>query len=183
MLIRASVRSSVATHPSAPSPTARSSGYRAVPVPHSWPRRPPSLTAPLTCVPITCVARSVAVHRPLPLDAQLTLPWPLGRTWHGALGFPQPSQGHPQSVAIVDGACVPPRAVRSHPDDRNRSAPAFPSLILQMYVFRGMVQLLHMDAAKVDQDVAHVAYFCKFFRWYVLSILKKSFICFRRMLQ
>jgi hypothetical protein len=36
-----------------------------------------------------------------------------------------------------------------------------------------------MDVAKVDRDVAHVAYFCKCFQWYVASILKKCFICFR----
>jgi hypothetical protein len=29
-----------------------------------------------------------------------------------------------------------------------------------------------MDVAKVDRDVAHVAYFCKYFQWYVASVLK-----------
>jgi hypothetical protein len=49
--------------------------------------------------------------------------------------------------------------------------------------FRGMLQLLHMDVAKVDRDVAHFTYFCKCFPLYVASILKKYFIYFRHMLQ
>jgi hypothetical protein len=36
-----------------------------------------------------------------------------------------------------------------------------------------------MDLVKVDQDVAHIAYFCKCFQWYVTSVLKKCFICFQ----
>jgi hypothetical protein len=44
--------------------------------------------------------------------------------------------------------------------------------------FRGILQLLHMDLAKVDQDVAHIAYFCKCFQWYVTSVLKKMFHLF-----
>jgi hypothetical protein len=41
-----------------------------------------------------------------------------------------------------------------------------------------------MDVAKVDQDVAHIAYFCKCFQWYVASVLKKNVSSvFKRMLQ
>jgi hypothetical protein len=32
-----------------------------------------------------------------------------------------------------------------------------------------------MDVTKVDQDVAHTAYFCKCFQYYVASVLKKCF--------
>jgi hypothetical protein len=42
-------------------------------------------------------------------------------------------------------------------------------------VFRGMLQLLHMDVIKVDRDVAHAAYVCKCFQCYVASVLKKMF--------
>ena len=45
-----------------------------------------------------------------------------------------------------------------------------------------MLQLLYMDLAKVDRDVAHVAYFCKCFQRYVASVLKKMFsdVCCNR---
>jgi len=161
MLIRASVRSSMVAHPSAPSPSARSSGYHAVPVPHSWPRRPPSLTAPLTCVPITCVARSVAVHRPLPLDAQLTLPWPLGRTWHGALGLPRPSQGHPRAwpvLMVLARRRAPPDPTPTTGIDRPQPSPPLCCKcmclevwcncyiwMLQKYI--GMLHMLHIFAS------------------------------------
>jgi hypothetical protein len=54
------------------------------------------------------------------------------------------------------------------------TGPDFPFLMLQMYVkcfrcFRCMLQLLH-----IDKNVAHVAYFCKCFQWYVASVLKKN---------
>jgi hypothetical protein len=45
-----------------------------------------------------------------------------------------------------------------------------------------MLQLLHIDIAKVDWDVAHVAYFC-LFQWYVAYVLKNVSSVFRRMLQ
>jgi hypothetical protein len=38
-----------------------------------------------------------------------------------------------------------------------------------------MLQLLHMDVAKINRDAAHVAYFCKCFQCYVANILKKIY--------
>jgi hypothetical protein len=77
---------------------------------------------------------------------------------------------------------------------RNQSSLASlsPSM-LQMYVLsildviRGILQLFHMDVAKVDRDVAFVANcfrgMLQLFQRHVASVCLKCFICFRRMLQ
>jgi hypothetical protein len=45
-----------------------------------------------------------------------------------------------------------------------------------------MLQVLHLNVAKVDQDVAHVAYFAVF-QMNVASIYPKCVICFKCMLR
>jgi hypothetical protein len=61
--------------PCTPFSSARLSGCRAVSFPHCWPRRVPSLLAPLTCVAATYVARrGYSSIRPLPQHALVGLP-------------------------------------------------------------------------------------------------------------
>jgi hypothetical protein len=129
------------------------SGYRTMPFPHHRPCRTPSLPAPLTYVAVTCVARSLAVHLSLiavgraaepAMAAGVHVPWRLRSS---------PTEPRaPASMAGVSGARTPRLATGSHPDGRNRLAQ--PSLPYVVYVclkcFRCMLQLFHLDVAKVD---------------------------------
>ena len=62
--------------------------------PHRRPRRAPSQSPAL-------LAPSPSVRPPSPSHAPLTPPWPLGRTFLGALGLPRPSQGHPRARPML----------------------------------------------------------------------------------
>jgi hypothetical protein len=122
-------------------------------LPHHRPCRTPSLPAPLTYVAVTCVARSLAVRLSLiavgraaepAMAAGVHVPWRLRSS---------PTEPRaPASMAGVSGARTPRLATGSHPDGRNRLAQ--PSLPYVVYVclkcFRCMLQLFHLDVAKVD---------------------------------
>jgi hypothetical protein len=137
--------------------------------PHRRPRRAPSLPASLTCVPVTYAVCSLVV-RPSPIAVRRTadlamvagahVQWRLG----SSLAEPRAST----SVAGAGGARVPPLAVASHPTTRiDRPRPSLSYVANVCFkcfrCFRDMLQLLHTGDAKVDRDVAHIAYFCKCF--------------------
>jgi hypothetical protein len=181
-------RSSVTAHLPAPFPTAHCRVTVLCPVPvtsapralaprslrHSPTSQSPTL---LTYVLVTCAACSLIVYlSSIVVGAPQTPPWPLGCTCHGASGLPQPRQGHPRALPVL----VVLVCRGSPPDPTPTIGPGLPlhyvaNVCFKCFrCFRGILQLLHMDLAKVDGDVAHVAFVCKCFQWYVASILKKN---------
>jgi hypothetical protein len=149
--------------------------------PHRRPRHAPSLPTPLTYVPVTYAARALVV-RPLPtavghaadpaMATRAHVPWRLR-------SFP----AEPRASISVAGAGdarrrIPPR--RPKIDWPRASPPLCCKYISQMFA-DVCCNLLHVNVVKVDLDVVHVTYFCSVFQWYVASVLKKCFICFRRM--
>jgi hypothetical protein len=141
--------------------------------------RAPSLPTPLTYVLLTC-----ATHlRPSHLCRSLPLVYPslivVGRAANPAMAAgahvswrlrssPTKSRA-PTSVASAGGARMSRLATGSHPNDRSRPSPSLccKCMFKCFKCFRGMLQLLHMDLAKVDRDVAHIVFFCKCFQWYL----------------
>ena len=49
--------------------------------------------------------------------------------------------------------------------------------------FRGMLQLFHMDVAKVNQGILHMLNMLQVFQRHVASVCSKCFICFQTMLR
>jgi hypothetical protein len=72
-------------------------------------------------------------------------------------------QAEPRPVLLVlygGGAHASSLAAGSHPDDRNRPASTFLSPYVANVCFKCFIcllQLLHMDVAKVDRDAAYFA--------------------------
>jgi hypothetical protein len=130
--------------------------------PHCRPHHAPSLPTPLTCMAVTCIARSLAVRlSPIAVGpatdpamaAGAHVPWRL-----------RSSPGEPRAPTSVDGAGgarAPRLIVGSHLDGRNRLAR--PSLHYVAYVcfkyfkrFICMLQLFYLDVAKVDRVMLQV---------------------------
>jgi hypothetical protein len=133
----------------------------------------------------------------------LPLPMVVGCTCQGALGCPRrPSQGAPRAwqVVVVLGRHRAPLAPNLTTGiDRPWFLP--PSYVANIYsncfrYFRVILQLFHMDVAKVDRDVAYVAMAihlcckasvsnvsCDFFRHMLQVFFSGCCICFTHMLQ
>jgi hypothetical protein len=96
------------------------------------------------------------IRRQSPLGPPLTLLWPLGHTCCGASGLPRSSQGHPRAWLVLVVL-----AASSYPDDQNRLARSFLPYVAYVCfkLFRGfrcMLQLFHLDVAKVDRRMLHI---------------------------
>jgi hypothetical protein len=111
------------------------SGCRAMPFPRHWPRRAPLLPTPLTYVPVTYAACSLAVY-PSPIVVGQVVDPAMAARAHVSWCL-RSSSTKPRaftSVAGAGSARASQLAAGSHPNNRNRSAPAFPFPMLQMYV-------------------------------------------------
>jgi hypothetical protein len=129
------------------------------------------------------------------------MPMAAGRTCWGASGRPRPSQGHPRARPDASGAPTPTPGI-------DRPRPILPYVANICFKrFRGMLQLFHMDVAKVDriccicckcfigmlqaflQNVSSVPDVCckrfgiDMFHTYVATVCSKCFICFSHVLQ
>jgi hypothetical protein len=142
----------------------------------SWPAPDPALLARSLLAPASS-------HAPLALLTPRSSPSPVARPTRtsllaSAVRAPPArlSQGRwcwCRMVVVLARRRIPPRWPES----------TGPSLLLPYVAnvcfkcfrcFIGILQLLHIDIAKVDRDAAHVAYFCKCFQCYVANILKKN---------
>jgi hypothetical protein len=104
------------------------------PFPHRRQRHARSLPAPLTCVAVTCIARSLAVSlSPIAVGHAADPAMDAGAHVTLRLRSSSPKLRAPTSVAGAGGARAPRLAVNSHLVGRNRPAPRFPPM-LHMYV-------------------------------------------------
>jgi hypothetical protein len=175
MLIHASVRSGMVT-PSAPSPAAHSSGYRAMPFPLCWLCRAPSLPASLTCVPVTYAARSLAVRPSLIAvrrAAEPAISAGTHVTWRLRSSPAEPMA--PMSMVGAGGARAPLLITGSHPNDRNQLAPAFPTLcckcMFQVFrMFQRYVAIGIYGCCKCRSGCCTCCIFFQAFSGYVASV-------------
>jgi hypothetical protein len=152
--------SSMAAHLSAPFPHCMLVGLPRCAIPQSS-------AAPCALAP--CTASSLVVHpSPIAVEHAVDPTMAAGAHMSWRLVSFRPSQEHPRAwLVLVVLACH-----HSLPDPTpttgiDPSRPS-PSLCCKcMFQTFQMLQLVHMDIAKVDRDVAHVAYFYKCFQWYV----------------
>jgi hypothetical protein len=122
---------------------------------------PPSVRAappwPLPPTPASTGCLTAAGHRRCPC------PMAAGCTCWGASGHSRPSQGHPwvRPVLVVFARCLSPPAPTSMARI-NRPRPPLSYIANECFkcfrCFSGMLQIFHMDVAKVDWDVSHVAH-------------------------
>jgi hypothetical protein len=79
-----------------------------------------------------------------------------------------------QAALLAQGGVVPPK----QPGDIALKAHIATIRFKCFRCFRGVLQVFHIDVAKVDRDVAYVLHMLQWLYTYVASVYSKCFICF-----